>query len=133
MNDLVGGQLDYMFSHLQNALPFIRQGRVRALAIAAKQRHRDLPQVPTLGESGYKGAEVSNWFAVYVPAATPAAIVKKLNAAFVQVGSQPEMKAKLEDLGFDGLSTTPDQATDFMRAEMVRWARVTAYAGIKAE
>jgi tripartite-type tricarboxylate transporter receptor subunit TctC len=133
MNDLVGGQLDYMFSPLQNALPFIRQGRIRALAVAAKQRHRDLPQVPTLSESGYKGAEVSNWFAVYVPAATPAAIVKKLNAAFVQVGSQPGMKAKLEELGFDGLSTTPDQATDFMRAEMVRWARVTAYAGIKAE
>jgi tripartite-type tricarboxylate transporter receptor subunit TctC len=133
MNDLVGGQLDYMFSPLQNALPFIRQGRIRAVAIAAKQRHRDLPQVPTLGESGYKGAEVSNWFAVYVPAATPAAIVKKLNAAFVQVGSQPAMKAKLEELGFDGLSTTPDQATDFMRAEMVRWARVTAYAGIQAE
>jgi tripartite-type tricarboxylate transporter receptor subunit TctC len=133
MNDLVGGQLDYMFSPLQNALPFIRQGRIRALAVAAKQRHRDLPQVPTLNESGYKGAEVSNWFAVYVPAATPAAIVKKLNTAFVQIGSQPEMKAKLEELGFDGLSTTPDQATDFMRAEMVRWARVTAYAGIKAE
>ena len=73
MTDLVGGQLEYMFSPLQNALPFIKQGQIRAIAVAAKQRHRDLPQLPTLGESGYPGAEVSNWFAVYAPAATPPA------------------------------------------------------------
>lgn len=133
MNDLVGGQLDYMFSPLQNALPFIRQGRIRALAVAAKQRHRDLPQVPTLGESGYPGAEVSNWFAVYAPAATPAAVVKKLHAAYNKVLSQPDTKVKLEGMGFDILLATQDQATDFMRAELVRWARVAAHAGIKAE
>lgn len=133
MNDLVGGQLDYMFSPLQNALPFIRQGRIRALAVAAKQHHRDLPQLPTLGESGYPGAEVSNWFAVYAPAATPPAVVKKLHAAYVKALSQPETKAKLEGMGFDVLLATPDQATDFMRSELVRWARVAAHAGIKAE
>ncbi len=133
MNDLVGGQLDYMFSPLQNALPFIKQGRIRALAVAAKQRHRNLPQVPTLGESGYPGAEVANWFAVYAPAATPPAVVKKLNAAYNKVLSQPETMAKLESMGFDILHTTQDQATDFMRSELVRWARVAAHAGIKAE
>jgi len=133
MTDLVGGQIDYMFSPLQNALPFIKQGRVRALAVAAKKRHRGLPQTPTLGESGYPGAEVANWFAVYVPAATPAPVVKKLHAAYTKVLAQPETKAKLEGMGFDILNTTPDQATDFMRSELVRWARVTAHAGIKAE
>lgn len=133
MNDLVGGQLDYMFSPLQNALPFIRQGRIRVLAVAAKQRHRDLPQVPTLVESGYTGAEVANWFAVYAPVATPPAVVKKLHAAYAKVLSQPETKAKLEGMGFDILQATPDQATDFMRAELVRWARVAAHAGIRAE
>lgn len=133
MNDLVGGQIDYMFSPLQNALPFIKQGRVRVLAVAAKQRHRDLPQTPTLIESGYPGAEVSNWFALYAPAATPAATVKRLHTAYDQVLRQPEMKAKLESMGFDIVHATPDQATDFMRSELVRWARVAAYAGIKAE
>jgi tripartite-type tricarboxylate transporter receptor subunit TctC len=133
MNDLIGGQIQYMFSPLQNALPHIQQGRIKALAIAAKQRSRALPEVPTLSESGYKGAEVANWFAVYAPAATPPAVVKKLQAAFVKVKSQPEMKAKLEGMGFDLLFATPDQETDFMRAELVRWARVAAYAGIKAE
>ena len=133
MTDLVGGQIQYMFSPLQNALPYIQQGRIKALAVAAKQRNRTLPEVPTLNESGYKGAEVANWFAVYAPAATPPAVVKKLSAAFVKVKSQPEMKAKLEGMGFDLIFATPEQETDFMRAELVRWARVAAYAGIKAE
>jgi tripartite-type tricarboxylate transporter receptor subunit TctC len=133
MNDLVGGQLDYMFSPLQNALPFIKQGRIRVLAVAAKQRHRDLPQTPTLIESGYAGAEVANWFALYAPAATPPAVVKTLHAAYTKVLKQPEMRAKLEGMGFDIIYATPDQATDFMRSELVRWTRVTAHAGIKAE
>ena len=133
MNDLVGGQIDYMFSPLQNALPFIKQGRIRVLAVAAKQRHRDLPQTPTLIESGYPGAEVSNWFALYAPAATPPAVVKRLHTAYTQVLKQPEMKAKLEGMGFDIVPATPDQATDFMRSELVRWSRVAAHAGIKAE
>jgi tripartite-type tricarboxylate transporter receptor subunit TctC len=133
MNDLVGGQIQYMFSPLQNALPYIQQGRIRALAVAAKQRNRALPDVPTLNESGYQGAEVANWFAVYAPAETPPVVVKKLNAAFVKVKSQPEMKAKLEAMGFDILFATPAQEADFMRSELVRWARVAAYAGIKAE
>ncbi len=133
MNDLVGGQLHYMFSPIQNALPFIQQGRVRALAVASKERSRVLPQIPTLSEQGYKDVEMSNWFAVFAPAATPASVVKKLNAAFVKVGNQPEMKARFETLGFDGFFTSSDQAIDFMRSELVRWARVAAYAGIKAE
>ncbi|GAB3487667.1 tripartite tricarboxylate transporter substrate binding protein [Curvibacter fontanus] len=133
MNDLVGGQIDYMFSPLQNALPYIKQGRIRVLAVAAKQRHRDLPQTPTLIESGYPGAEVSNWFALYAPAATSPAVIKRLHTAYTQVLKQPEMKAKLEGMGFDIVDATPDQATDFMRSELVRWSRVAAHAGIKAE
>ena len=133
MNDLVGGQLDYMFSPLQNALPFIKQGRIRVLAVAAKQRHRELPQTPTLIESGYAGAEVANWFALYAPTGTPPAIVKALHAAYTKVLKQSEMKAKLEGMGFDIIYATPEEATDFMRSELVRWTRVTAHAGIKAE
>jgi len=133
ITDLVGGQLAYMFSPVQNALPYIQQGRIRALAMAASQRNPNLPQVPSLAEGGYKGVDLANWFAVYAPAGTPPAIVKKLNAAFVQVGKAPEMKAKFEKLGFEPFFTTAEEGTDFMRAELVRWARVAAYAGIKAE
>lgn len=133
MTDLVGGQLHYMFSPLQNALPYIQQGRIRPLAVATIKRSPKLPHVPTLHELGYKDVDLSNWFAVYAPAHTPANVVKRLNAAFVKVGNTPEMRAKFDQLGFDSFFTTADQGQDFMRAELVRWARVAAYAGIKAE
>ena len=133
MTDLVGGQLAYMFSPVQNALPYIQQGRIRAITMAASQRNPNLPNVPSLAEGGYKGVDLANWFAVYAPAGTPPAIVKKLNAAFVQVGNTPEMKAKFDKLGFETFFTTSENGTDFMRSELVRWARVAAYAGIKAE
>ena len=133
MTDLVSGQLNYMFSPLQNALPYIQQGRIRALAVASLKRHPTLPQVPTLSELGYGDVDLSNWFAVFAPAGTPPAVVRKLNAAFVKVGTTPEMKAKFNQLGFDAFFTNPEEGTDFMRSELVRWARVAAYAGIKAE
>lgn len=133
MNDLLGGQLNYMFSPLQNALPNIQQGRLRALAVATAQRNKALPNLPTLAELGYKDVDLSNWFAVYAPAGTPKAVVQKLNAAFVKAGTSPEMKEKLATLGFDASFSTPDETTDFMRSELVRWARVAAYAGIQAE
>ena len=133
MNDLVGGQLSYMFSPIQNALPQIQQGRLRALAVASAERHKAMPQVPTLNELGYKGVELTNWFAVYAPVNTPPAVVKKLNAAFTQAGKEAKMKEKLDTLGFESFFTSSEEATDFMRAEIVRWARVAAYAGIKAE
>ena len=133
MNDLVGGQLNYMFSPIQNALPQIQHGRLRALAVASAERHKAMPQVPTLNEQGYKGIELTNWFAVYAPINTPPAVVKKLNAAFIQAGKEPKMKDKLDMLGFESFFTTSEEATDFMRSEIVRWARVAAYAGIKAE
>jgi tripartite-type tricarboxylate transporter receptor subunit TctC len=133
MNDLIGGQLNYMFSPIQNALPQIQQGRLRALAVASAERNKAMPQVPTLGEQGYKGVELTNWFAVYAPINTPPAVVKKLNAAFIQAGKEAKMKEKLDTLGFESFFTTSEEATDFMRSEIVRWARVAAYAGIKAE
>ena len=133
MTDLVSGQLQYMFSPLQNALPYIQQGRIRALAVASPKRHPALAQTPTLSELGYGDVDLSNWFAVFAPAGTPPAVVRKLNAAFVKVGTTPEMKAKFSQLGFDAFFTTPEEGTDFMRSELVRWARVAAYAGIKAE
>jgi tripartite-type tricarboxylate transporter receptor subunit TctC len=133
MTDLVGGQLNYMFSPVQNALPFIQQGRIRAIAVAAPVRNPALPNVPSFLEGGYQGVDLSNWFALYAPAGTPPATVKKLSAALAKIGATSEMQEKFAKLGFQPFFTTPEVATDFMRSELVRWARVAAYAGIKAE
>jgi tripartite-type tricarboxylate transporter receptor subunit TctC len=131
MNDLVGGQLHYMFSPIQNALPFIQQGRVRALVVGSGQRHRNLPQVPSLAESGFKNVEMTNWFVLLAPAGTPMPIINKLNAEFVKAGN--ELRAKLEGQGFDHLYSTPQEAMDFMRNEQAVWTKVAASAGIVAE
>ena len=133
MNDLVGGQLQYMFSPLQNALPFIKDGRIRALGVASPQRTPALPQLPSFAELGYRDVDFSNWFALYAPAGTPPSIVKRLSEAFVQVGRAPEMADRLAKLGFEPFFTSPEEGADFMRAEIARWTRVATQANIKAE
>ena len=132
MTDLAGGQVQFMFSPLQNALPFIQQRRIRVLAVAsARGRHRSLPEVPSLAEAGYRDIEMANGFALFAPAGTPAAVIKHLNTEFIRAGAA--LKANLEDQGFDSLYSTPEEAQDLMRSELARWARVAAYAGIKPE
>jgi tripartite-type tricarboxylate transporter receptor subunit TctC len=133
MNDLLGGQIQYLFSPLQNALQQIQQGRVRALGVASVQRSTHLPNVPTFIELGYPEMDLVHWFAVLAPANLPPAVLQKLHAAFAKVGNQAETKDKLTHLGFETRFTNPAQTMDFMRSELVRWARVAAYAGIQPE
>lgn len=133
MTDLVGGQLQYMFSPLQNALPFIKEGRIRALGVASPQRNPALPQLPSFAELGYKDVDFANWFALYAPAGTPPAVVKRLSEAFVQVGRSADMADRLAKLGFEPFFTTPEEGAEFMRAEISRWTRVANQANIKAE
>ncbi len=133
MTDLVGGQLQYMFSPLQNALPFIREGRIRALGVASPQRNPALPQMPSFAELGYKDVDFSNWFALYAPAGTPPAVVKRLSDAFVQVGRSADTAERFAKLGFEPFFTTAEEGQDFMRAELARWGRVATQANIKAE
>jgi tripartite-type tricarboxylate transporter receptor subunit TctC len=133
MTDLVGGQLQYMFSPLQNALPFIRDGRIRALGVASPQRNPALPQMPSFAELGYKDVDFSNWFALYAPAGTPPAVVKRLSDAFVQVGRSADTAERFAKLGFEPFFTTAEEGQDFMRAELARWGRVATQANIKAE
>jgi tripartite-type tricarboxylate transporter receptor subunit TctC len=133
MTDLVGGQLQYMFSPLQNALPFIREGRIRALGVASPQRNPALPQMPSFAELGYKDVDFSNWFALYAPAGTPPAVVKRLSDAFVQVGRSADIAERFAKLGFEPFFTTAEEGQDFMRAELARWGRVATQANIKAE
>ena len=133
MTDLVGGQLQYMFSPLQNALPFIREGRIRALGVASPQRNPALPHMPSFAELGYKDVDFSNWFALYAPAGTPPAVVKRLSDAFVQVGRAADTAERFAKLGFEPFFTTAEEGQDFMRAELARWGRVATQANIKAE
>ena len=89
VSDLLGGQVNYMFDSITSARPHIQSGKLRALAVTTAKRSTSMPDVPTMEEAGIKGYEVSPWFAAFMPAGTPPAIVKKLNQTFVAAMKQP--------------------------------------------
>ena len=101
LNDLLGGQVQVAFTDVLSALPFLEAGKLRALAVTSAKRSRALPDVPTLDEQGVKGFDASVFFGVVAPAGTPKPVIAKLNAAFLKVLEDPEIKARLLKQGLE--------------------------------
>jgi tripartite-type tricarboxylate transporter receptor subunit TctC len=133
MTDLLGGQVQLMFSDAPTALPQIKAGKVRVLAVASPQRSTLLPDVPTISESGLSGYEAYSWAAFVAPAGTPADMVARLSADIGKVLNQPEVKQKLFDAGAEAMPTTPDQFAKILRSEIVKWGKVVKAANIQAD
>ena len=114
-------------------IPFIQAGRLRALAISSAARHPLLPDVPTFAELGYPEIEEYTWVGFFAPAGTPAPIVQKLNAAMNEALRMPDVRAKLESLTFEPIGGTPQQFTDYVRAEVAKWASVVKATGAKMD
>ena len=114
------------------AIPQIRAGKIRALAVTTAKRTRELPDVPTLDESGFKGFVISGWYGLMAPANTPPAIVKQLNGVFVKILSGGEAAKQLSDRGYDPTPTAPEAFGKFMVAEYQRWGKAVKAAGVKA-
>ncbi len=133
MTDLLGGQVQLMFSDAPTALPQIKAGKVRVLAVASPQRSTLLPDVPTISESGLSGYEAYSWAAFVAPAGTPADIVARLSADIGRVLNQPEVKQKLFDAGAEAMPTTPEQFGKMLRSEIVKWGKVVKAANIQAD
>jgi len=131
--DLVGGQIDAMFDTSTSALAHIKGGRVRALAVAADQRLRELPGVPTFAEQGLKDFNVPAWYGFVAPTGTPAAAVQWLNAEVNAVLKDPAVVARLDAIGAIAVGGTPAQMGTFMKAQSDRWAKVINDAGIKLD
>ena len=132
ITDLLAGQIQLMFDTPVVMLPHIEAGAMRALAITSETRSPQLPDVPTVSESGLPRLQATLWSGMLAPAGTPAAIVTKLNAAFNAGMNTPEMKASLKKLGAEPKAMSPAEFGRFMNAETQRWAEVVAEAGIKA-
>jgi tripartite-type tricarboxylate transporter receptor subunit TctC len=129
MTDLRAGNVGVMFEALPTALPQVQAHAVRALAVTSTERNPLLPGIPTVAEAGVPGYEVATWHAVFVPAATPKAIVDTLNAAFVRVMGKSEYKTKIEALGFGLRPTTPEALRTFIARETVKWTKVVKSSG----
>lgn len=133
MTDLIGGQVQLMFSDAPTALQHIKTGRVRALGVASTQRSALLPDVPTIAESGLPGFEAYSWAAVLAPAGTPRDTVARLSADINKVLLQPEVKQRLYEAGAEAMPGTPEQLAKLMRAEIVKWGQVVKTANIQAD
>ncbi len=133
MTDLVAGQVQLSFATLQTALPFIRGGRLTALATLGSQRSPTLPSVPTLEEAGVKGVAARNWIGLMAPAGTPAAVAQRLAAEVDRAMRLPETQAKLQAEGLRYQAMGPEAFAPFIRAEAAFWAGVIRTAGVQAD
>ncbi len=129
MTDLVGGQIDLYMSSVPTLLGQVRNGKLRAVAITSLKRSAQLPDTPTLAESGYKDFEAVSWFGVLAPAGTPAPIIQTLNKAINQALAQPDVAEKLKSEGGDVLGGTPEKFSALLKAEVPRWAKIVKDSG----
>jgi tripartite-type tricarboxylate transporter receptor subunit TctC len=131
--DLVGDRIGFMFDPVVNALPFVRDGRLKAIAITSSERLPLLPEIPTLRELGMVGNEVNPWFGLAAPAGTPTAVVAALNTAFLEALKDPAVQSRMASQGIEPMGGSPSDFGRFMRAETQRWRPVIVAAGAKAE
>lgn len=131
--DLLSGQTDFAFDNIPSALPYIKAGKLRAIAVSSPKRTGLLPDVPTLEESGMKGVEALAWHGVLAPRGTPPAIVARLHDEIVKLLKTPEMTKRLNDLGLEPIGSSPQAFAAFIRSENVRWAQIAREANIKLE
>jgi tripartite-type tricarboxylate transporter receptor subunit TctC len=130
---LVSGQVQMMIASLAPALPHVKSGRLRGLAVSSRERSRILPEMPTISESGYPGFEMVSWHSILAPAKTPQPIITRLHGELVKVLAQPDVKERFAGMGLDTVGSTPQALAQHIRSETARFAKVIAAAGIKPE
>jgi tripartite-type tricarboxylate transporter receptor subunit TctC len=128
--EVVGGHLHALMATLPPALPHIRSGRVRALAVASLKRTETLPQVPTFHESGFPGFEAVGWNALLAPAGTPYDVIVRLNLAVGDIVKAREFRERLTRLGMEVISDTPEEFTAYLRSEIDKWAQLVKRSGV---
>ena len=133
LTDLLAGQVELYFSGISSALPMIKEGKVRAIAVTSQKRTAVLPDMPTIAESGLPGYEVGNWYAILGPAGLPRDVVARLNTEIVKALKAPDTHKRVLELGADPVGSTPEQLASYMKSEIAKWAKVIKSAGIKAE
>jgi tripartite-type tricarboxylate transporter receptor subunit TctC len=130
ITDLMGGQVTMLFDNAPSSIPFVEQGKLRALAVTSTKRLPNLPDVPTLDEAGVKGYESLSWSGIMAPAGTPKRVIDKLNAAIEKILRDPDVKQRFASLGVEPVGGPPEAFSRHIRAESEKWARVVKTANI---
>jgi tripartite-type tricarboxylate transporter receptor subunit TctC len=131
--DLIGGHIPLLMSALPGALPHMRSGKARAVAVTSIQRSQAAPDVPTIAESGVAGFDVRHWFGALAPAGTDRKILERLHADIVAVHRMPDVAAAFTKAGADPVDNTPREFDAYLRAEIAKWTKVIRAASVKAE
>jgi tripartite-type tricarboxylate transporter receptor subunit TctC len=126
----VGGQVHFAIPAFPTAVPHIKTGKIRILAVTGTRRVPAMPEVPTVAEAGVAGSEFTIWFAMYAPSGTPKAVISRLNQVIVKSLAAPETREQLAKLGVDPEPSTPEELGKYLRSEIARWAKVIKAAGI---
>jgi tripartite-type tricarboxylate transporter receptor subunit TctC len=131
MPDLLGGHVEMFFSGMPPAIPHVRAGKLRALAVTTAQRSASAAEVPTMQEAGVPGFDISNWFAYFVPAGTPPDIIARLNAEVTRALKLPDVREKLASVGADVVASSPEELARFVRSESDKFAQLIKASGAK--
>ena len=132
-NDLLAGQGQLMFNNPVSALPHVTAGKLKALAVTGTQRSALAPDIPTIAESGYPDFEAGTWYAFLAPAGLPPEILKKLSMDIVAITKQDDLKARFAKMGIEALGSTPEQLSEVMQADLIKWSAVIRNANIKPD
>ncbi len=132
-SELVAGQINGMFVDLPVISPYVKAGKVRALAVTSAKRSEYFPDVPSTKEAGYPGVEMTNYYGLLLPAKTPREIVTKLHGAVVKAVATPAVRERLVGVGADPLTMSPDEFTQFIRTDIEKWGKLAKSAGIVIE
>lgn len=132
MTALMSGEVDTMFNGVSSALPHVKAGRLRALAVSSAQRSPLFPELPTVAESGYQ-YETAGWYGLVAPARTPKAVTAKLQSNLHAALNTPQMKERLAAQGVDGIASTPEGLSQHLRRELDKWTAVVKSAGLRAD
>ena len=124
LTDLIGGQIELLFNNVISAMPHVRSGRLRALAVTSKTRSHALPQVPAVAEAGLPDYEASVWYAVLAPARTPAPVLTRLHGEFVKALQHPRVQERLASDGASIVGSTPEVLARTIEADLARWGKV---------
>ena len=134
INDLLGGQIPFMFANLSAVIGNVKAGKLRAIAITSAKRSPSAPEIPTVAESGLPGFDAATWFALVAPAGTPRDIVMKLNAEVKKIVAMSDVQQRFEALGMTAdEDRSPDNLDAYIKSEIAKWAKVVKETGVRAE
>ena len=133
ITDLLGGHVQVMFSGFSAAMPHIKAGKIRALAVTGAKRSPALPEAPTIAEQGFPGFEATAWYGVLAPANTPKPVVTRLHGEIVKILKLPDVTQRLDGLGFEIVGSNPEEFGAYIKSEIRKWEKVVKASGAKPE